>query len=150
VTEREPEVTAQAIPLLQEQLTLDRREVEIGRVRVHLATTTENATLREPVWHERVEIQRVAIGRQVGEAPGVREEENGAVLVVPVLEEILVTERRIILKEEIRIHRVTTNETIEKTVALHSQTATVERLPPAPRNGSEAPARREAGDADDV
>lgn len=115
-------------------------------MRVHLATTAENATLREPVWHERAEIQRATIGRQVAEVPRVREEENGAALVVPVLEEILVTERRIILKEEIRIRRARTNETIEKTVALHRQGATVERLPPTLRDGTETPARREAGD----
>jgi uncharacterized protein (TIGR02271 family) len=138
VTESRPAATAQAIPLLQEHLTLGLRRVETGRVRIHLATTTEDAQVHEPVRRERVEIQRVAVGREVAEAPAVREEEDGAVLVVPVLEEILVTERRIILKEEIRIRRVTTTETIEKTVALHSQTATVERLPPAPRDGPES------------
>ncbi len=150
MTERRPEATAQAIPLLEEHLTLGHRRVETGRVRVHLATTTEEARLREPAWHERVEIQRVAIGREVAEAPGIREEEDGAVLVVPVLEEILVTERRIVLKEEIRIRRVRTSETIEKTVALHSQTATVERLPPAPRDGPESQTRRDGGNGDDA
>jgi stress response protein YsnF len=139
VTEGARDVTAQAIPLLQEHLTLDLRRVETGHVQVH-----------EPVRCERVAIERVAVGREVAEAPGVHEEEDGAVLVVPVLEEILVTERRIILKEEIRIRRVMTTETIEKTVALHSQAATVERLPPAPRDGSETQTRRSNGDGDDA
>lgn len=150
MTERGPDETAQVIPLLREYLTLGRRQVETGRVRVHLATTTEDVQLREPVSHERAEIQRVAIGREVAEAPGIREEEDGAVLVVPVLEEILVTQRRIVLKEEIRIRRVATTGTIQKTVALHSQTATVERLPPPSRDGSVTPARRDAGDGDNA
>ena len=150
MTESRPDATAEAIPLLQEHLTLGLRRVETGRVRIHLATTTEDAQVQEPVRRERVEIQRVADGREVSEAPGVREEEDGAVLVVPVLEEILVTERRIILKEEIRIRRVTTTQTIERTVALHSQTATVERLPPAPRDGPKSEMRRTGADGADA
>lgn len=150
MTEREPDMAAQVIPLIQEHLTLGRRLVETGRVRVHLATTTQDAQVSKPVTQERVEIERRAIGREVAEAPGIREEEDGAVLVVPVLEEILVTQRRIILKEEIRIRRVATTGTIQKTVALHSQTATVERLPPPSRDGSETPARRDAGDGDNA
>jgi len=135
---------------LQEHLTLGHRRVETGPVRVHLATTTEDAPLREAVRHQRAEVQRVTIGREVAEAPGSREEEDGAVIVVPVLEEILVTARRIILNEEIRIRRVTTTKTIEKTVALHRQAATVERIPPAPRDGDDNDKRRTVGDGDDA
>lgn len=130
MTDQGAGATDRAIPFLQEYLTLGHREVEAGHVRVHLATTTEDRTLHAPVNHQRAEVQRIAIGRVVAEAPGIREEEDGAVLVVPVLEEILVTERRIVLKEEIRIRRVTTTENVETTVALHSQAATIERLPP--------------------
>lgn len=144
MTEQAP---TQVIPLLREDLTLGHREVETGRVRVHLSTTTEDRTVRAPVRHQLAEVERIAIGREVAEAPGIREEEDGTVLVVPVLEEILVTERRIILKEEIRIRRVTTTETIETTTALHSQVATVERLPPAT---PEPESRRTPGDGDDT
>lgn len=137
MTESRPDVTAQAIPLLREHLTLGLRRVETGRVRIHLATTSEDTQVQEPVRRERVEIQRVAVGREIAEAPGMREE-------------TVVTERRIILKKEIRIRRVTTTETIEKTVALHSQAATVERLPPAPRDGPETEMRRNRGDGADA
>ncbi len=144
MTEQGP---AQVIPMLREYLTLGHREVETGRVRVHLATTTEDRTVRAPLRHQRAEVERVAIGREVAEAPGIREEEDGAVIVVPVLEEVLVTRRRIILKEEIRIRRVTTTEIVETTAALHSQVATVERLPAATPDPE---SRRPRGDGDDT
>ena len=132
---------AQIIPLLEERLVVRRREVETGRVRVHLTTTTEDAAVREVLREERVEVERVPIGREVAIASAVREEEDGAVLVVPVLEEVLVVERRHVLKEELWIHRVSTNRTSEQTVPLRRQTATVERVPAQPDDKSETNAR---------
>ena len=138
---------AQIIPLLEERLVVGRREVETGRVRVHLTTTTEDAAVREVLREERVEVERVPIGREVATAPAVREEEDGAVLVVPVLEEVLVMERRLVLKEELWIRRVSTNRTSEQTVPLRRQTATVERVPAQPDDKPETNARpRGAGD----
>ena len=138
---------AQIIPLLEERLVVGRREVETGRVRVHLTTTTEDAAVREVLREERVEVERVPIGREVATAPAVREEEDGAVLVVPVLEEVLVVERRLVLKEELWIRRVSTSRTSEKTVPLRRQTATVERVPAQPDDKPETNARsRGAGD----
>ena len=132
---------AQIIPLLEERLVVRRREVETGRVRVHLTTKTEDAAVREVLREERVEVERVPIGREVATAPAVREEEDGAVLVVPVLEEVLVVERRLVLKEELWIRRVSTNRTSEQTVPLRRQTATVERVPAQPDDKPELNAR---------
>jgi len=39
-----------------------------------------------------------------------------------------VVERRLVLKEELRIHRVATTETVEQTITLRRQVARVERL----------------------
>lgn len=142
----DPEAT-QIIPLLEERLVVGRRDVETGRVRVHLTTTTEDAAVREVLREERVEVERVPIGREVATAPAVREEEDGAVLIVPVLEEVLVVERRLVLKEELRIRRVSTNRVSEQTVPLRRQTATVERVPAQSNDELEPHARPQgAGD----
>ena len=66
---------------------------------------------------------------------------------MPVLEEVLVVERRLVLKEELWIRRVSTNRTSEQTVPLRRQTATVERVPVQPDDKPETNARpRGAGD----
>jgi uncharacterized protein (TIGR02271 family) len=121
--------TSGAIPLVEERLAINRRAAETGRVRVQLSTATEDALIRETLRGERMEVERIAFGHEVAVAPTVREEEGGAVLIVPVLEEILVVERRLVLKEELRIRRIATTETVEETIALRRQIATTERLP---------------------
>jgi stress response protein YsnF len=51
-----------------------------------------------------VEIGRVPVGRPVDTMPPVRQE--GDTTIVPVVEEIIVVGRRLILKEEVRIRRL--------------------------------------------
>jgi len=119
------------LPLLEEALLVGKRRVETGRVRVSVATDTEERLVRETLRTERAEVERVAVGRELADgegAPAIRQEEDGTV-VVPVLEEILVVERRLVLREEIRLRLVTIDETVEQPVTLRRQRAEVERLP---------------------
>jgi stress response protein YsnF len=52
---------------------------------------------------EEADIRRVAVNRIVSEVPQSRQE--GEVTIVPVVEEVLVVEKRLLLKEEIHIAR---------------------------------------------
>jgi uncharacterized protein (TIGR02271 family) len=79
----------------------------------------------EPVIREQVEIERVPIGKVVGVMPPRREE--GDTLVIPVVEEQLVVERRLVLKEEIRVRKVRTTERHRETVTLRSEEAEIVR-----------------------
>ena len=101
--------------------------VVTGRVRVHVQTLERELTIDEPLRTTRVEVERVAIGRMVDAHPPVREE--GATTIISVVEEVLVTERRLLLKEEIRLTRVTTQDQHRETLVLREQQATIERLP---------------------
>jgi stress response protein YsnF len=65
--------------------------------------------------------------------------------VVPVLEEVLVVERRLVLREEVRLRLVAAEETVEEAVTLRRQHAEVERLPPAAvAGGKDDPGRPSA------
>lgn len=119
------------VPLVEEALRLGKRVVETGRVRISVATETEERLVRETLHGQRAEVERVTLDRELepGEAvPLARREEDGT-LVLPVLEEVLVIERRLVLREEIRMRTVATEETYETTVPLRRQRAAVERLP---------------------
>lgn len=60
---------------------------------------------------------------------------GGDVTVIPVLEEVLVVEKRLRLKEELRVvHRVDV-KTFEESVPLRRQTASVEHLDPKSTEG---------------
>jgi uncharacterized protein (TIGR02271 family) len=78
-----------------------------------------------PVAHERVAVERRARGEPVGE----RREPwlEGEVLVVPVYEEVLVTERRLVLREEIRLTRYRESRVEHHEVPLQRQRAVLER-----------------------
>ena len=120
-----------ALPLVEEALRVGKRVVETGRVRVSVATETEERLVRETLRTERAEVERVAIGRELAEgeeAPVTRQDEDGTVI-VPVLEEVLVVERRLVLREEIRLRLVAAEEAVEQPVTLRRQRAEVERLP---------------------
>ena len=122
------------LPLVEEALRVGKRRVETGRVRVSVSTEAEERVVRETLRSERAELERVPVGRELAEgepAPAVRQEPDGTV-VVPVLEEVLVVERRLVLREEIRMRLVSAEETVEQPVAVRRQRASVERLPSLP------------------
>jgi uncharacterized protein (TIGR02271 family) len=131
-TAREVVAGEVVLPLVEEALRVGKRQVETGRVRVSVNTDIEEQVVRETLRSERTEIERVPIGRELAEgepAPAMRQEPDGTV-VVPVMEEILVVERRLVLREEIRMRLVAVDEAVEQSVTVRKQRASVERLPP--------------------
>jgi uncharacterized protein (TIGR02271 family) len=116
-------------PLIVETARIDKRAVETGRVRVSTRTETVDEVLRETLRSDMVGVSRVPINRTLaeGEMPPVVREENG-VTIIPVLEEILVVEKRLVLKEEVHIRQTTSGEAVEVPVTLRRQHAVVERL----------------------
>ncbi len=123
----------ETIPVLEEHIRLDKRETVTGRVRVRLQNEIEERRLQADLRTETVDVERIPIGRELaaGEALPVPREEDG-VLVVPVLEEVLVVEKRLVLREELRLRRTSAIERVEEPVTVLRQHAEVERLPPKP------------------
>ena len=95
-------------------------------MRVH--TVHHDHLIDEALIRERVEIERIAVDRPIDAVPPVREE--GDTTVISVVEEVLVLERRLVLKEEIRLRRVRTTEQHRETVMLREQQAVIERSEP--------------------
>lgn len=113
--------------LVEEVAHLDRREVQTGRVRVSTHTKTVEEVAHAELHGEAVEVTRVPVNRPVtGVPPTMRQE--GDVTIVPVFEEVLVVETRLVLKEELHIRKRATVEVVEVPVTLRQQRAIVERL----------------------
>lgn len=113
------------IPLVEERLVTSKREVETGRVRVRTLVDEEEAIVRETLRHATVEVERVRLEREIDEIPPVREEEG--VTIIPVVREVLVVEKKLILVEEVRLRRCSRTEDYAQPVLLKSQRAVVER-----------------------
>lgn len=116
----------EVIPLVEETARIAVREVSGGKVRVRTVTDTVEEMARASLDEENVEVTRVPVNQEVEAAPAVRT--DGDVVIVPVLEEVLVVQKRLVLKEELHIRRTRTQTTIEEPVTLRKQRAVVERL----------------------
>lgn len=114
------------VPLYEEKVTVATEEVVTGRVRVSTRVETFEETARAVLQSEEVDVTRVPIGRTVeGRVPQVTQ--RGDVTVVPILEEVIVVEKKLVLKEELHIRKRTTADTVEMPVTLRRQVADVER-----------------------
>lgn len=138
-----PEETASpamTIPMVEETPHITKRTVETGRVRVAVATEEVPTALHETLRGRRVEVERVAIGRVLGEdeaPPATREEAD--TLIIPILEETAVVVKRLVLREEVRLRFVTEQVPFRDQVTLRRETATVERLASASRPAASQP-----------
>jgi uncharacterized protein (TIGR02271 family) len=121
--------TKNVLSLLEEEARVSKREVVTGRVRVRTVTDTTEELVRQELQGEHIEVERVPIDTLLEPgAPPPKVRTEGNVTILPVLEEILVVEKRLLIKEELRIVRQTTKEVTEVPVALRKQRAVVERL----------------------
>ena len=116
------------LPLYAEQIVVTRQKLE-RKVQVSLRTINRDHVVDELLTHERVEVERVPVGRQIDAVPANRQE--GDTTIIPVIEEVVVVHRQLVLKEEIRMRRVRITEHHCETVSLREQEATVERDEPA-------------------
>ncbi len=130
------------IPLAEETLAVSKREVETGRVQVALTTETRTVVARETLRGRRIEVERVPVGRTLaeGEAPP-RSREEGDTLVVPLVEEVAVVVKRLVLREEVRLRFVPTEQPFAEAVEVRRQRAAVERAPPDAGTGPPAAGR---------
>lgn len=77
--------------------------VDRGLLRIHRTTETVPSDVISDVAHDEVFVERIEIGQLVDTAPQPRQE--GDTWIIPVIEEVLVVEKRLKLREEIRITR---------------------------------------------
>ncbi|HYD29711.1 MAG TPA: DUF2382 domain-containing protein [Azospirillaceae bacterium] len=130
----EPEVV---VPLAAEELAVTKERVERAKVRVTTKVVEHEERVRLALEHDDVEVVRVPVDRPVSERPAIREEEGTTI--IPLVEEILVVETRLVVREEIHIRRKRRVEPVERTVILHSEEAMVEREPLSPQPPIEPP-----------
>ena len=112
--------------MVEETARIHKREVQTGRVKVHTVVETSEQMVREALSSQNVKVTRVAVDQPVTTVPEIRTEDG--ITIVPVLEEILVVEKRLILREEVHIQHEVSQETVELPVTLRKQRAVVERF----------------------
>ncbi len=126
----DPRGVDSVLTLSAEELSVSVRQGAGDTVRVSTVTSEHERLVEQELTHARIEIEIVPIGRRIDAAPPVREE--GDITIMSVVEEIVVVERRLVLKEEVRIRRVRVTETHRETVTVREQDAVVTRTTAGP------------------
>jgi len=117
---------ARIIPVIREEVRVTRREVERGGVRVHKRVEEREEVVEQPTYREEVTVERVTLGQPLDTPVAARQE--GDTLIIPVLEEMLVVEKRLVLKEEIRITKRRIEEMEQARILLREEHVDIEEL----------------------
>lgn len=119
----EPEA-GQTIPVVEEIAHFGKRAVPVERVRLRKTVSEREESFDIPLQVEELSVERVPVGRAVTEAPAVREEND--VLIIPVLEERLVVEKRLFLVEEVHVRLTRRQQRSVSTVRLRREDVEIE------------------------
>ena len=138
------------VPVREEVLVPTTRPIELGQVRIHKRVETVPYETLVDVRRDDIEVERVAINQPVDAVPAPRQE--GETLVIPVVEEVLVTEKRLLLREEIRVTRRQITEAVPVRDTVRREVVEIEEPEGTPLRASgplpekEAPSRSVGAD----
>jgi uncharacterized protein (TIGR02271 family) len=115
------------IPVVEEIATVQKRAVEAGTVEIRKTVHERTEVIDVPLHSEEVEIERVNVNRIVDEPVQVRHE--GDTMIIPLLEEVLVVEKKLVLREEVHVKRVRKEVHESREVTLREERVEVARRP---------------------
>lgn len=121
------EIAHEQAPVVEETVTVDKRRNVTSIVRARTVTHEDLVTVDEPMLSEQVDVERVPIDRFVDAPLPVRQE--GETTIIPVVEEVVVVEKRLKLVEEVRLTKRQTIKHKPQTITARRQEVIVDRLP---------------------
>src|SRR5689334_3181229 len=83
------------IPLVEERLSVAKRQVETARVRVRISVEEHDETVSEELRRDEVTVEHVPKNLRVTEVPTVRVE--GDTTIIPIVREVAVIEKALVL-----------------------------------------------------
>jgi len=98
-----PDQSHLTIPVVEERLDVGKRTVELGALEIHKTVEQFQDSRHLPLSFDQLDVEHVAVNRPL-DAP-LEPRYEGDVLIIPVMEEVLVVEKRLMLKEEVRISK---------------------------------------------
>ncbi|WP_128545243.1 YsnF/AvaK domain-containing protein [Larkinella soli] len=118
----------QVIPVIEERIVVDKQVVETGSVRVSKRVSEEEKTFEIPVLSEEYSVERVPVNQYI-ETPPEAVRYEGDTMILPVLQEVVVVEKRLLLVEEIRISKNQKMTSASQQVTLRREEVIVDRIP---------------------
>jgi uncharacterized protein (TIGR02271 family) len=119
------EAVGDAVLPFEENNQVEQHGTGSSPVRVRKITQEEDTLVQTAVIRQEMDVERVPKNEPLDEMPTVRYE--GDTLVIPVVEEVVVVEKRLVLKEEIRVNRHQLETPWEQVVPVHKESVVIER-----------------------
>ena len=129
---------SETIPVVEESAKISRHVVDNGSVRLKKIIEEENVNIQHDVAHEDLEIRRISINKPV-ESPPAAVRYEGETMIVSVLREEIIVEKRLILAEEIHITKKVIIRKLEEPVVLRRERIAITRVDADGREISEPP-----------
>ncbi len=123
-----PDEGTRRLPVIEESLHVAKQAVDRGGYRIHKQIETREQLVDELLRTEQVEIERRPINTAIADGAVPQTRQEGDTLIVPVIEEMLVTVKRLVLVEEVRITRVQGTHRKPQTFTLRKEHIEIERL----------------------
>jgi uncharacterized protein (TIGR02271 family) len=121
------DMAREPIAVVEETAVVDKLRRVTGIVRAQTELHEDTAVVDEPLLAEQVIVERVPMDRWIDHPVSVRQE--GDTTIIPVLEEVVVVEKRLKLIEEVRVTKQQIIRHEPQTITLRRQNVAVERLP---------------------
>ena len=114
------------IPVIEEEAFLGKEVVETGKVLISKRVNEREEIVDVPLFSEQVTVERVPVNRYVDVAPVVRHE--GDTMIIPVVQEQLVMQKRLVLVEELRVKKQIVETHQPQSVTLRKEEVEVKRV----------------------
>lgn len=114
------------IPVVEEKVVFGKKVVETGKVRISKRISEHEEVIDEPLFQEKVSVERVTVNKAVDDAPKVRQE--GDVMIIPVIEERVVVKKQLYLVEELHVRKQLIESHDPQQITLRKEKVDVERV----------------------
>jgi uncharacterized protein (TIGR02271 family) len=113
------------IPVIQEELIVNKQLIETGKVRISKRVTEHEEVVDLPIFREEVSVERVPINKVVDALPPVRKE--GDTMIIPVVQEQIVVHKTLLLVEELRVRKEVIESHQSQTIILRKEEVNIQR-----------------------
>lgn len=124
-TQTQADNAAIVVPIIEEEVTFDKKIVETGKVRISKRISQHEQLIDVPFMREQVDVERVPINQVVDAAPLARQE--GDTMIIPVVEEQIFYQKRLVLVEELRVRKQIIEEHKPQQVTLLKEEVEINR-----------------------
>jgi uncharacterized protein (TIGR02271 family) len=114
------------IPVIEEEIVVGKEYVDTGKVKISKKISEHQQTIDIPLMQERVSVERVVVNKFVDTPPEIRH--DGDLMIIPVLEEQIVVQKRLVLVEELHVTKQLVETHHSEEVTTRKEDVNIERI----------------------